>query len=67
LQHKDTVLARNCLLPVATHLAWRYAAGLALPSYPSNGCADGNPELFGRLIAGQPAGQNRCNYPLAKI
>jgi hypothetical protein len=66
-QHKDTVLARNCLLPVTAHLAGRHAAGLPLPPYPANGCADGNPELLGRLIAGQAAAQNRCNHPLAKI
>jgi hypothetical protein len=66
-QHKDPVLARNRLWPVAAHLAWRYVAGLPLPSHPSNGRADGNPELLGRLIAGQPASQNRCNHPLSKI
>jgi hypothetical protein len=66
-QHKDTMIARNRLLPVAAHLARRHATGLSLPSHPSDGCADRNPELLGRPIAGQPASQNRGNYPLAKI
>jgi hypothetical protein len=66
-QHKDPVPARNRLWPVAAHLAGRNATGLSLPPHPSNGRADRNPELLGRLIARQPAGQNRCNHPLAKI
>jgi len=61
------MFTRNRLPPVPAHLAGRYAAGLALPSHPSNGRADGNPELLARLIAGQPAGYNRCNNPLPKI
>ena len=54
-QHPDTVFARNRLRPVPSHFARHEAAGLSLPSYPSNGRADGNPELFGRLIARQPS------------
>jgi len=66
-QHPYAVFARNRLLPVAAHFAGCHTAGLALPSYPSNGRADGNPELFSRLIAGQPAANHRCNDPLPKI
>jgi hypothetical protein len=58
-QHPDTVLARNRLWPVPAHLAGRHAAGLSLPSHPSNCRAHGNPELLGRLIARQPAAHNR--------
>jgi hypothetical protein len=65
--HPGTVFAGNRLRPVAAHLARRHAAGLSLPSHPSNRRADGNPELLGCLIAGQPAGDNRCNQPLPKI
>src|SRR6185312_13969889 len=57
----------NRLRPVTTHLARRHAAGLSSPSHPSNGRADGNPELFGRPIAGQPASLDRRNHPLPKI
>jgi hypothetical protein len=58
-QYPDTVLARNRLWPVPAHLAGRHAAALSLPPHPSNGRAHGNPELLGRLIARQPAADNR--------
>jgi hypothetical protein len=66
-QHPDTVFARNRLRPVPAHLASRDAAGLSLPSHPSNGRADGNPELLAGLIARQPTAHNRRNDPLPKI
>jgi hypothetical protein len=44
-----------------------WLAGLALPSHPSSGRTDSNPELLGWPIAGQPGGQNRRNHPLPKI
>jgi hypothetical protein len=61
------MFAGNHLRPVAAHLAGRHAAGLSLPSHPSNGRADGNSELFGRSIARQSASLNRRNHPLPKI
>src|SRR5262249_26220464 len=52
---------------MATHLARRDTAGLALPVHPVDCRADRNPELPGRLIARQPARLNGCNDALAKI
>jgi hypothetical protein len=66
-QHPDTVFARNRFRSVPAHFARRDAAGLSLPSYPSNGRANGNPELLAGLVARQPPGHNRRNDALPKI
>jgi len=61
------VFTRNRFLSMPAHFPRRNAAGLSLPPHPSNRRADGNPEVLGGLIAGQPAGHNRCNHTLPKI
>jgi len=67
LQQPCTVLARNRLRLVPTHLSRRNAAGLTQAPHPDNRRADAYAELCRRLVAGQASSLNRGNHPFAKI
>ena len=66
LQQPDRVVSRNRLRLVTAHLARSNAACLIDPLHPANCCADRNPKLLSRLIAGHPA-LDRSHDTLAKI
>jgi hypothetical protein len=67
LQQPSTVLARNRLRFVPTHLSRRNAAGLAQPPHPHNRRADAYAKLRSRLVARHASSLNRGNHALTKI
>src|SRR6266478_6440037 len=67
LQQPITVLPRNLLRLVPTHLARRNAASLSEAPNPENGRVDAHPKLRRRPVTGQATLIDGRNHPLAKI
>src|ERR1700757_5280911 len=63
LRQPDSMLSRNRLRFVTTHLARSDAPGLIDPPHPADGRADRHPKPLGGLIAGHPALDERATPP----